>query len=43
MPHGLLRRATAAIAALLIPIISPVNAQDEVRAFFQFSVLSSQF
>jgi hypothetical protein len=36
MPHALPRRALAAIAASLILIISPVRAQDEVRAAFQF-------
>jgi uncharacterized lipoprotein YddW (UPF0748 family) len=34
MPSALLRRATAAIAASLILIISPVHAQDEVRALW---------
>ena len=34
MPSALLRRATAAIAALLILINPPVHAQDEVRALW---------
>ena len=34
MPHALPRRALAAIAASLILIISPVRAQDEVRALW---------
>jgi uncharacterized lipoprotein YddW (UPF0748 family) len=34
MPDAALRRAVAAIAALLILIISPVRAQDEVRALW---------
>ncbi|MEP6467628.1 MAG: family 10 glycosylhydrolase [Parafilimonas sp.] len=34
MPHALLRRAFAAIAALLILIVSPVRAQEEVRALW---------
>lgn len=34
MPHAVLRRAIAAIAASLILIISPLHAQDEVRALW---------
>lgn len=34
MPHAVLRRAISAIAASLILIISPVHAQDEVRALW---------
>jgi uncharacterized lipoprotein YddW (UPF0748 family) len=34
MLHAVLRRAIAAIAALLMLIISPVHAQDEVRALW---------
>jgi hypothetical protein len=34
MPHAVLRRAIAAIAASLMLIISPVHAQDEVRVLW---------